>query len=147
MDECTLTALKEAKAEWPETFGSGVSADKISQAEALVGIFPQSYRQFLEVFGAGVVAGVGVFGLELPPFMAGYLVTEGTEKFRAMLAEHGIGEHLVIGLDPIGSPICLAPSDSEVLHFDLESGEQHRVADNFDQYLNRLLAGDPLGFV
>ena len=128
-------------ARWPESVGGPVGEAEIVAAERALGLsFPGDYREFVRLYGGGIVGSVGIVGLRIPEFLYAteLLVTDLTRRWWGEMPE--TAGWLVFATDD-GGPIGIELPGSRIVVLDHDFGGLIELAPDFGAYLEALLAG------
>lgn len=129
---------------FPELFGTGATDASIEVAELALGMrFDPDYREFLRLFGSGMVGSLPVLGLSKAEALGNdaWNVVATTKRFRADKWP-GIADWYLVSIDGSGNPIGIGP-DGCVRCSDLDVGDTTEAAPTFLAFLEAQLA-DPL---
>ena len=116
--------------------------NQIAELEARLGTLPDSYKIFLNNYGALSIGDYHISGITGPDLEeGGGSVVFDTNRF---VEEYGLPNHLVIIQADEESPYCLdlsAPgSEKPVVCFELFSKKIKVLSANFDEWLNHILS-------
>lgn len=139
------TALQTTFTEWPETVGGRVPEIEIVNAEKTLGItLPDDYRAFLSLYGAGIFYGHTILGLRQLEFLGNDLpyFKEQSEDFRKLLGSE-YANIIIVEVDDSGNPIGFLPPDPTIFVIDHNFGGRYDLAYSFEEYLEKIIAGDP----
>lgn len=123
-------------------FGGPCNKDEICKAEFELKLpFNPGYKEFLELYGGGVVGSYFVYGLKKQISMGNDLwsVVQNTNFYKITQQWPGIDDWYIISDDGRGNPIGCKP-DGSVWLSDHDAGfEQVKLADSFEDFLYKLL--------
>ena len=119
--------------------GGGAANDEISALAAEVGAaLSPAYRQFLELFGSGIVGSLPIYGTSpLAMYPKDGTAADVTRRFRSdgwPIAEY----ELVIAMDQAGNPIW-ENADGNIISYDHDVGGFVSVAPDFVQFISDLM--------
>lgn len=139
MSEELLEKLKEMKEMIPEAFGKKASEQEIIEAEKqLGGRLPEEYRDFLKEIGGGGVGGAIIMGLSSALFVPTQSIVTASIQFRRKFLEYK--DLIVIGIDGSGNFIGFSlGTDKTIFTHDHNFGGYLKIADNFNDYVERAL--------
>lgn len=135
--------LMDEYSTYPTDFGGNLdNMDEIDDAEDALGIaFSDDYRKFIGLYGCGMFDGHFVHGLKKQRSMDdhNWSVVDKTNFYKCAQKWPDIDEWYVISDDGRGNPIGCKP-DGSVWLSDHDAGfEQVKLADNFEEFLEKLL--------
>ena len=124
-------------------YGGTCSEKEISQEEEKLNLlFSLKYKEFLLKYGGGIVANLYIYGLKKISLMSDNLwsVVQNTKFYKETQKWPGIDDWYIISDDGRGNPIGCKP-DGSVWLSDHDAGfEQVKLADDFEQFLEKLLS-------
>lgn len=122
--------------------GGGVSLGDINKAEIELNVkFDDSYKQFLLKYGGAMVSGDLLYGLSYQDDMSMdcWSVIQNTNFYKVTQKWPDIDDWYIISDDGRGNPIGCKP-DGSVWLSDHDVGfEQVKLADDFEEFLHKLL--------
>tara|TARA_Y100000780_G_scaffold74991_1_gene67386 strand:+ start:86 stop:535 length:450 start_codon:yes stop_codon:yes gene_type:complete len=143
MKNSTIRKINESLRELDGLLGGNCTEEEIAQAELLLNLgFSNSYKEFLSLFGSGVFPGHIVHGLKKTLLMSDtvWSVIDKTLFYKETQKWPGIEDWYIISDDGRGNPIGCKP-DGSVWLSDHDAGfEQVKLADDFEQFLEKLLS-------
>lgn len=146
MSDKVWIRLRKIYEEFPEEFGGSIdNVEEINKAEALLNCkFSECYKRFLEEYGsAACFEGYLIHGLKYLFGMGKSLfsVVDKTNFYKEEQSWPGIEDWYIISDDGFGNPIGIDP-DGVVWLSDHDSNfEKIKLADNFEEFLEKLLDG------
>ena len=122
--------------------GGRVNISLVEEAEKKVGLkFSLDYKKFLELYGGATVGGELIYGLSYQQCMSinCWSVLDKTFFFKNKQKWPDIDDWYIISDDGRGNPIGCKP-DGSVWLSDHDAGfEQVKLADDFEEFLHKLL--------
>jgi len=128
--------------EYPTDFGGPRDSEKVKEAEKNLGVvFADSYKKFLIKYGSATLGGHNIYGLVYLSGMGESTpdIVSNTKFYKEFQKWPGIKDWYVISDDGSGNPIGVDPAGVVWLS-DHDSGfEKLKLADNFEEFLVKLL--------
>jgi hypothetical protein len=137
--------MNEIKAWFSDDRGlytEGVLKEKIQQYEKDLNLaFSEEYIKFLKQYGSGIVDSFYIHGNPSNLFMGGNLksVVDKTNFYKLDQKWPDIDDWYIISDDGRGNPIGCKPDGSVWLSNHDAGFEQIKLADNFEEFLHKLL--------
>lgn len=126
---------------YPEAFGGPTSVNDILQAEnELNVILPEDFKQFIRTYGSGAVGEIIVLGLKEAELVSTPSFVTESLRFRNELPD-GYSKFVTVGIDGAGNPIGYNYPNIEIIKFDFDFGGEIKIADNFEEYLDKAIRG------
>lgn len=123
-------------------FAHGVNQEKIDIAENFLNLtFSSGYKKFIRDYGGAMINGELIYGLEKQDDMDDFSwsVIDKTLFYKITQQWPGIEDWYIISDDGRGNPIGCKP-DGSVWLSDHDAGcEQIKLADNFEEFLEKIL--------
>ncbi len=123
-------------------YGGQCTDPEIMQAEThLLVKFCSEYREFLRLYGGGIVGSYFIYGLKKQLSMSKdfWSVVQNTNFYKHTQKWPGIEDWYIISDDGRGNPIGCKP-DGSVWLSDHDAGfEQVKLAENFEEFLEKIL--------
>ncbi len=141
MQKKLLNMMKEMFKKFPRMRAEGVPYLEIEEAfKDLKFILPESYKEFVHLYGGATVGAYPVYGLRASKDMdvdetSSLEVTQHYKKggwFDTVWSRPG--NYLVISMDHCGNPIAL-DEEGKVWIFDHDFRSTDLIADNFEEFL------------
>jgi hypothetical protein len=134
--------IEEEFLKYPEDFGTSASEHLVNKAEDKLNLsFSDGYKNFVLKYGSGILPGHIIYGL-IPLDVMGTICTNVMDKtnfYKLTQKWPDIGDWYVISDDGSGNPIGCKP-DGSIWLSDHDAGfEQVKLADNFEEFLEKLL--------
>ncbi|CAO5675989.1 MAG: hypothetical protein HEEMFOPI_01984 [Holosporales bacterium] len=123
-------------------YTSPLTVLSINEYEKLLGSkFSESYRNFLINYGSGIVGSFYIYGNQANNFMDGYMksVVDKTNFYKITQQWPGIEDWYIISDDGRGNPIGCKPDGSVWLSDHDADFEQVKLADDFEEFLEKIL--------
>jgi hypothetical protein len=142
MDKSILNELQTWFMNDRGLYTDGILKEKIEQYERELNlVFSIEYKEFLKQYGSGIVDSFYIHGNPSNLFMGGKLrsVIDKTNFYKNEQKWPDIDDWYIISDDGSGNPIGCKP-DGSVWLSDHDAGfEQVKLADNFEEFLHKLL--------
>lgn len=123
-------------------FGGKCSIQEIKNAEVSLSlVFSRSYKEFLRLYGAAIFDGYTVYGLKKLILMddKNYTVVDKTKFYKETQKWPDIEDWYIISDDGRGNPIGCKPDGSVWLSDHDSNFEQIKLANDFEEFLHKLL--------
>lgn len=135
-------SIHEYQKENPEDFAMGSTAEEIEQAEKNLNVhFSNQYKNFILNYGAAGIEAYFIHGFSHLPLMDKHCwtVTQKTLFYKQTQKWPKIDDWYIISDDGRGNPIGCKP-DGSIWLSDHDAGfEQVKLADNFEEFIHKLL--------
>jgi hypothetical protein len=142
MKEKFLKKLDAHMKELKGLYGGACSSEEINLAEKEISLkFSDQYKEFLGLYGGGIVGSHFIYGIKKQRSMGDKLwsVSQNTNFYKDYQKWPDIDDWYVISDDGAGNPIG-CKQDGSVWLSDHDAGfEQEKLADNFEEFLEKLL--------
>ncbi|MBY0282207.1 MAG: SMI1/KNR4 family protein [Alphaproteobacteria bacterium] len=141
MSNSIWTKLEEYFQTYPQDMAQPAITESIGKAEDSLGVnFQESYKTFLKKYGGACIGSKLLYGMEKQKDMDEKLSTViNVTNFYRSQSWPDIEDWYVISDDFDGNPIGCKP-DGSVWLSDHDAGfEQIKLADNFEEFLHKLL--------
>lgn len=128
--------------EYPEDFAESVMINEIEEAEKKINLsFSDTYKKFIHLYGAGLFDGHFIHGLRYIDMMDKYRwsVIDKTTFYKNDQKWPDIDDWYIISDDGRGNPIGCKPDGSVWLSDHDAAFERVKLADNFEEFLHKLL--------
>ena len=138
----TWQLLKEEYEEFPQSKCSNANDVQILSAEKELNvIFSQSYRYFLKFHEVSGVGSLNFYTLTRAQdsSLIGWSVIEVTKWFKEEQQWPDIGDWYIVANNGSGDPIGIKPNGEVWISYHDSGFEQEKLADNFEEFLYKLL--------